>query len=158
MVAAVIFNADRSGVLLSLRAAHQDQGNLWEFPGGKLEVNESRERALVRELREELGIVAREYRPLMQVTHKYTGGSQRDPGTGNAVPAGDSGADKTVLLDVWEVFSFTGNPTGRERQIIRWVDLDELPTYEFPAANSPVVERLLSTEDIRPINSPSGSA
>jgi 8-oxo-dGTP diphosphatase len=69
---------------------------LWEFPGGKVEAEESVETALGRELHEELGIVVDVARPLIKVQHDYP--------------------DKQVLLDVWEVSAFTGEPHGAEGQ------------------------------------------
>lgn len=106
-------------VLIARRAAHQHQGNLWEFPGGKVEVGETCHNALVRELKEELGIDVLETRSLIQIEHHYS--------------------DKSVLLDVCYVTDFRGNAYGREGQPLRWVEPKDLSQYDFPAANKPIL-------------------
>lgn len=118
VVAAVI--ADKRGrILLAKRPAEVHQGGLWEFPGGKVESDEATELALVRELQEELGIIAESFRPLIRVSHDYP--------------------DRKVLLDVWRVNGFSGSAHGAEGQEIRWVEPDSLDCYQFPAANKPIV-------------------
>lgn len=118
VAAAVIRGAD-ARVLIAKRAADQHQGGLWEFPGGKVEEGEAVEAALSRELQEELGIRVEAARPLIQVQHDYP--------------------DKQVLLDVWEVTAFSGEPHGAEGQPLAWASARELLDYEFPAANQPIV-------------------
>lgn len=118
VAAAVIRGAD-DRVLIAKRAASQHQGGLWEFPGGKVEEGEVVESALARELQEELGIRVEAARPLIQVHHDYP--------------------DKQVLLDVWEVTRFAGEPHGAEGQPLAWADSRELLDFEFPAANQPIV-------------------
>jgi len=118
VAAAVIRGADRR-ILIAQRAQSQHQGGLWEFPGGKVEPGEDVRTALARELREELGIEVTGARPLIKVEHDYV--------------------DKQVLLDVWEVHAFTGQPHGAEGQPLAWVTARELPGYDFPAANQPIV-------------------
>lgn len=118
-VAAAVITDEHGKVLLAKRAEHVHQGGLWEFPGGKVEEGERVEQALVRELQEELGIIATEFRPLIRVTHNY--------------------GDRKVLLDVWLVSSFKGVAHGAEGQEVRWVDPDELETFRFPSANRPIV-------------------
>eukprot|EP01137_Pigoraptor_chileana_P016793 Opistho-2@73895 len=95
-VAAAVIRDDSGKILIARRADTQHQGGLWEFPGGKVEADESVECALARELQEELGIVVGAARPLIKVRHDYP--------------------DKQVLLDVWEVSSFSGEPHGAEGQ------------------------------------------
>jgi 8-oxo-dGTP diphosphatase len=110
---------DRLGrVLIAKRAAHLHQGDLWEFPGGKLEPGETAEQALRRELREELDIEVEEATPLIGIRHRYP--------------------DRRVRLAVWRVERFGGTPRGAQGQPIRWVAQDDLPRYEFPAANRPI--------------------
>lgn len=118
VAAAVIRSADRR-VLIAKRPLDKHQGGLWEFPGGKVEAGETVEAALARELQEELGIEVTTARPLIQVRHDYP--------------------DKQVLLDVWEVLAFAGEPHGAEGQPLAWVDPAALPEYAFPAANQPII-------------------
>ena len=107
-------------ILISRRAQDSHQGGLWEFPGGKVEVGESLEAALARELREELGIHIGRTTPLLEVRHDYS--------------------DKSVLLDVHVVWDFSGEPRGLENQPLAWAAVQELSGYRFPAANEPIVE------------------
>ncbi len=118
-VAAAVIRGVDGRVLIAKRAANQHQGGLWEFPGGKVEVGESVRDALVRELHEELRIRVESARPLIQVQHDYP--------------------DKQVLLDVWEVSVFSGEPHGVEGQPLAWASERELLDYKFPAANQPIV-------------------
>lgn len=118
VVAAVIRGHD-GRILIARRADTQHQGGLWEFPGGKVEEGEAARLALGRELQEELGIGIEAARPLIKIQHDYP--------------------DKHVLLDVWEVTAFSGEPHGAEGQPLAWVTPRELPDYEFPAANQPIV-------------------
>ncbi|RMG31875.1 MAG: Nudix family hydrolase [Gammaproteobacteria bacterium] len=118
VVAAVIRNR-RGRVLLARRHPGQHQGGRWEFPGGKVEPGEDPQQALVRELREELGIEAKRLRPLIRIPHDYP--------------------DRRILLDVWEVLRWRGQPIGREGQPVRWVAESELDYHPLPEANRPVV-------------------
>ncbi|AHF69355.1 MULTISPECIES: Nudix family hydrolase [Pseudomonas] len=118
VAAAVIRGAD-GRILIAKRADNQHQGGLWEFPGGKVEAGEAVQAALSRELQEELGIGVTAARPLIKIQHDYP--------------------DKQVLLDVWEVSAFTGEPHGAEGQPLVWASQRELAGYEFPAANKPIV-------------------
>lgn len=117
VVAAVIRDA-AGRILIARRLQHVHQGGLWEFPGGKIESGESPEQALRRELWEELGIHPRRYRRLIRIPHHYP--------------------DRSVLLDVWQVDSFSGSPHGRQGQPLQWVQPADLPNYPFPAANRPI--------------------
>lgn len=120
-------------ILIAKRPDHAHQGGLWEFPGGKVEANESVIDALDRELFEELDIRIKplslsltnqkEVRPLIQIKHAYS--------------------DKTVFLDVWLISSFHGEPKGKEGQEVRWVDCNKLYEYDFPVANKPIVSACL---------------
>lgn len=118
VVAAVIRGNDDT-ILLAQRPAHKHQGGKWEFPGGKVEPAEIPITALHRELHEELGIAVQQAQPLIKVRHVYP--------------------ERAVLLDVWEVTAFTGEPHGREGQPVAWFAAEQLPTLEFPPANYPIV-------------------
>lgn len=118
VMAAAVFDA-AGRVLMARRPDGAHQGGLWEFPGGKLELGEDRYVGLCRELHEEIGIVPTQARPLIQVRHRY--------------------ADRAVLLDVWRVDAFDGEPHGREGQPLQWLAPDGLPTLAMPAADRPIV-------------------
>lgn len=115
---------DSSRVLIARRAARSHQGGLWEFPGGKVESGETVLQALARELEEELGIRIAGSSPLLEVHHDY--------------------GDKAVLLDVHLVSEFSGTAQGLEGQPVSWVLVGELAKFEFPAANGPIVEAVIS--------------
>jgi len=109
-------------VLITRRADEVHQGGLWEFPGGKLETGEESQTALIRELREELGIEVLAARPLMQVHHEYP--------------------DKHVLLDVWWVDHYRGQPQSVEDQPLDWLLPKQLSKCAFPAADTPIITAL----------------
>lgn len=118
---ATIVNAENK-VLLALRQAHQHQGNLWEFPGGKVEANETAYQALKREIWEELAITIIAATPLLTVAHDYD--------------------DRSVLLDVWHVDKFDGTPHGQEGQRLQWCAIADLVDVELPSANVPIISAL----------------
>lgn len=122
VVAGVLRDA-RGRILLARRTEGRELAGLWEFPGGKVEPGETPEAALVRELREELGIVATVGTAVLCVTHEDTG--------------------KRLLLDVREV-GFHGRPRGLEGQALAWVPLHKLGDYSMPPADRPVVAALLA--------------
>lgn len=118
-VAVGVINDARGHLLLARRASHQHQGGLWEFPGGKIEPDETAEEGLTRELYEELGIQVERCEPLIQIPHHYP--------------------DKSVMLHVWRVSAFKGEPVGREGQPLQWVAPEQLPNFQFPLANRPII-------------------
>ena len=126
VVAAAILGRDDK-VLIAKRADHLHQGGKWEFPGGKIEPNESNEDALCRELNEELGIRPTSFEPLISIRHEYP--------------------ERRVLLDVWRVTCFWGEPSAREGQVLAWVDRSELHHYTFPEANYPILKALSLPEN-----------
>lgn len=118
VAAAVIYGPD-GRILISRRPAHLHQGGLWEFPGGKLEAGESGRHALQRELAEELDIRVVSAEPLIRIPWTYP--------------------DKRLLLEVWSVGAFHGEPRACEGQALRWVAPAALNDLSFPAANAPIV-------------------
>ena len=109
-------------ILIAKRPQTAHQGGLWEFPGGKVDAGESIHQALDRELMEELGISVTTCEPLIQIRHHYP--------------------DKSVLLDVYKVTGFTGEPYGAEGQPICWVQPNKLIKFDFPAANKPIISAI----------------
>lgn len=116
-------------VLISKRASHVHQANLWEFPGGKIEPEETEIAALSRELEEELGIKIQSHDHLMTVDHRYD--------------------DKSVCLHVFMVTDFSGEPVGKEGQLVKWNDISGLNSKEFPVANITIINRLQLPELIQ---------
>lgn len=123
VAAAAIISADKKQVLIARRPSSFDQGGLWEFPGGKLAPYETGLEGLKRELHEELGVEITCAQPLIRVHHEYP--------------------DKRILLDVWQVHEFAGEPFGREGQAVRWVPMEDLASYPFPAANLPILRAVM---------------
>ena len=109
-------------VLICWRDASLHQGNRYEFPGGKLEVGESPEQALKRELREELAIEVQHCVKAQQLYFNYP--------------------EKTVCLHIFKVTQFTGQPKGQQQQAVMWVPISELSNYRFPDANAPILRML----------------
>ncbi|MFQ3195995.1 MAG: 8-oxo-dGTP diphosphatase [Colwellia sp.] len=103
-----------------LDSAHQ--GGKWEFPGGKVEKDETVAQALHRELQEEIAIDILSCYPLIEIDHDY--------------------GDKKVRLDVYVVDNFQQEPVAQEGQQSGWFTLDELIKLDFPAANAAIVEAL----------------
>ncbi|QKX15689.1 8-oxo-dGTP diphosphatase MutT [Microbulbifer sp. YPW1] len=117
----VILGAD-GRILLAKRPEHLHMGGRWEFPGGKVEEDESIQQAMARELKEELDIDVKAMEPLIEVRHDY--------------------GDKQVFLDTWCITEFEGIERGVEGQELAWVSVAELSEYRFPDANQPIVTAL----------------
>ena len=109
-------------IFLTKRLAASHQGGKWEFPGGKVEANETVHQALHRELKEEVAIDTLSCTPLMQISHDY--------------------GDKKVLLEVFVVDNFTGEAKALEGQQSGWFALSEFEGLNFPAANQSIIEKL----------------
>ncbi|MBM3889476.1 MAG: 8-oxo-dGTP diphosphatase MutT [Verrucomicrobia bacterium] len=123
VAAAILRRGDT--ILLAQRRANDHLPNLWEFPGGKREPGETLEQCLVRELREELGVGARVGRLVQEVTHAYP--------------------DRTVRLFFFECELLDGEPQPLHCQACRWVPKGELRRYEFPPADTELIEWLIHT-------------
>jgi len=106
-------------VLIAQRPPAKHLAGGWEFPGGKLEPGEERLAGLARELQEELGIAIATPRPLIRVRHAYP--------------------SREVLLDVWIVRHYRGEPRGLDGQALRWCTRDELAEVELLPADGPIV-------------------
>lgn len=121
-VAAGVLTDTRGRVLLMQRLPGKHLAGLWEFPGGKLEPGESIEHALARELREELGIEAHGFAPLISLPWRYP--------------------EKTVRLHALHVAGWRGEPHAREGHPLRWMAVEQIDPAEMPAADKPIVAAL----------------
>lgn len=128
VVVGVLYN-NQNQILIAKRPLHKPFGGLWEFPGGKIELNESPIAALHRELSEELQIDIAinkiSLKPFYQLTYAYQ-------------------PTQHVSLHVYKITDFCGEPIGAEGQQIQWVQATELIHYEFPIANKKIIEQLIS--------------
>ena len=125
LVAAVAL-VDKDGrVLLARRPLHKPMGGLWEFPGGKVEAGERPEAALIRELKEELGIdVAQScLAPLTFASHAYD--------------------DFHLLMPLYVCRRWQGQAAGLEGQELAWVRPLKLRDYPMPPADLPLIPHLI---------------
>lgn len=111
-------------LLITQRPPDKPYAGYWEFPGGKVELDEDPRAALARELKEELGINVLVAESWQQCTHAYP--------------------DKTVFLDVWKVTQYQGRPQGREGQELRWVLPGEIKRMHILEGNYQLIERLVA--------------
>lgn len=124
LVAAVaLFDVD-GRVLIAQRPAGKSMAGLWEFPGGKVEPGETPERALIRELREELGIDTVEscLAPFTFASHAYE--------------------EFHLLMPLYVCRKWTGTVMPMEGQAIKWVMPMRLGDYPMPAADKPLISML----------------
>jgi 8-oxo-dGTP diphosphatase len=117
-------------ILLAERPAGKPWAGYWEFPGGKVEVNETPEQALKRELEEELGITVTRCYPWLTRTFDYP--AKYDDSGNLESPA------KTVKLHFFVVVDWQGEPSGLERQVLSWQNPRELSVDPILPANAPI--------------------
>lgn len=121
-VAAGILADAQDRVLLMQRLPGKHLAGKWEFPGGKLEAGETVAQALVRELREELGVEVLASAPLISIPWRYP--------------------EKTVHLHALRVVEWRGEPRAREGHPLRWTPLRDVDVAVMPAADAPIVAAL----------------
>ncbi len=110
-------------ILLGKRPKGSLQGQ-WEFPGGKIEIGETPEEALKRELSEELGIEADIGALRLAATHTY--------------------GERGVLILFFDVVFWKGEPKSQHHVELKWVPYDEIRQHEIPEANRKMLDRLMS--------------
>ena len=111
-------------VLIGLRSESDNGGGLWEFPGGKIEIDESSEDAVTRELNEELDIVVHKPKKIMQYLHRF----------------------KNLIYDIsfFEVVSFKGSIKKIVHDELKWVDLSSINNYNFISGDLLIIEGLIN--------------
>lgn len=123
VVAALIWQGGK--FMICQRPPHKARGMLWEFVGGKVEVGESREAALVCEGREELAVTLSVGEVFMDVVHEYP--------------------DITVHLTLFHAEIAEGEPQKLEHNDIRWITPREIPQYDFCPADEEILRRITET-------------
>jgi 8-oxo-dGTP diphosphatase len=131
VVAALIVRDDK--ILICQRTRHQPMPLKWEFPGGKVEPDESAEAALVRELEEELGIRATIGGKITTVRHHYDNGT-------------------SVELHFYKVEDYEGALENRIFRDVRWVTAQQLPEFDFLEADVAFIEKLATGKLTLPPN------
>ena len=123
VVAVALVDAD-GRVLLAQRPEGKSMAGLWEFPGGKIQSGESPEAALIREIKEELGIDVKEscLAPLTFASHAY--------------------ADFHLLMPLYVCRRWQGEVAAKEGQSLAWVRPTRLSDYPMPPADKPLIAPL----------------
>ena len=126
LVAACALVDSDGRVLLAERPAGKTMAGLWEFPGGKVETGERPEQTLIRELKEELGIVVEEpcLAPLTFASHAYPGFH--------------------LLMPLFVCRKWNGTVSAQEGQKLAWVKPNGLRDYKMPPADEPLVAHLMA--------------
>jgi 8-oxo-dGTP diphosphatase len=125
VAACALIDAD-GRVLIAQRPEGKSMAGLWEFPGGKVESGERPEQSLIRELKEELGIVVKEecLAPLTFASHLYP--------------------DFHLLMPLYVCRRWEGIVEPREKQRLKWVRPNELRNYAMPPADEPLISNLMT--------------
>lgn len=124
VVAALIWEGEK--FMICQRPAQKARGLLWEFVGGKVEVGETKEQALIRECREELAVTVAPRDVFMDVVHEYP--------------------DLTVHLTLFNASIAEGIPQKLEHNDIRWITVGEIDNYAFCPADETILARLKETK------------
>ncbi len=120
VVAALIWDKDK--FMICQRPEHKTRGLLWEFVGGKLELGETQEQALIRECREELAVTVAVKNVFMDVVHQYP--------------------DLTVHLTLFNATIAEGVPQKMEHNDIKWITPKEIPNYDFCPADEEILAKI----------------
>ena len=124
VVAAIV---RRNGkILITRRLDHVHLGGLWEFPGGKVEAEESLQGALLREILEELGMEIAVGSEIFTIEHDYP--------------------TKSVRLHFFNCTVIQGEPRALDVSDLRWVTPSQLADFEFPPADTELIKKLMAGE------------
>lgn len=123
VVAAIIIN-EEGKILITQRNLKKSQGGLWEFPGGKIESGETKEQAIVREIKEELDVNIRADQYIDEKVFNYP--------------------EKDINLIAIKCSILNGNIVLKEHEDAKWVTSDELVNYNFAPADEFIINTLLN--------------
>ncbi len=121
-IGVAVIRDDRDLILIDRRLAKGLLGGFWEFPGGKIEGNETVQECIKREILEEIGIDIAVDSHLITIDHTYS--------------------HFRVNLQVYNCRYLSGEARAIECEEIRWVTIEELDNYTFPAANQEIIRAL----------------
>ena len=121
VVAALIWNENR--FMICQRPANKTRAFEWEFVGGKVEPGETKEQALIRECREELGVEIKVFDIFMDVVHEYP--------------------DITVHLTLFNTAIADGVPQKLEHNDIQWITPEEIPGFNFCPADDAILKEII---------------
>ena len=126
VVAAVIQN-EEGKILIAQRNLKKSQGGLWEFPGGKIEPNETKEEAIIREIKEEMDIDIESKKFIAQKVFNYP--------------------DKDINLIAIECKQIKGDIKLNEHEDIKWVNKNELRNFNFAPADKFIINAILENNN-----------
>ena len=126
LVSTIALIDDENKILIGKRPVGKVFENLWEFPGGKIEVGETNREALERELYEELGISAKIGKELMNYEHMF----------------------KTTIYNItfMEITDYEGEICNNAHSEIKWVKFSKLPEYDFISGDDRFIQSLLKSK------------
>jgi len=121
LVSAVALVNSENKILLAKRPLGKEMAGLWEFPGGKIEDNETPEDALIREIKEELNIIInkKNLKPVSFASHEYK--------------------KFNLFMPFYLCQKWSGNIKPLEQQLCKWVSIDDMKKYDMPQADIPLV-------------------
>jgi len=122
-ISIAIVQNEHKQLLISRRQQGQHLAGKWEFPGGKVEQGETLDVAMLRELKEEVGLIATQYSLFDSLNFQYD--------------------ELHLSLHFYLVTAYTGQASALEGQQMKWVNAAELIEYDFPKANKSVINKLL---------------
>ncbi len=121
-IGVAVITDNQGNILIDRRKQEGLLGGLWEFPGGKIEPDETVEECVKREIKEELDIEIEVGDRLVTIEHAYT--------------------HFKVTLNVFNCKHLSGDPQPLESDEVKWVTLEEIDQYPFPKANSQIIEAI----------------
>lgn len=125
VVAAVIVNSDRILCMQRNESKYDYISLKWEFPGGKVEDNETEEEALIREAKEELNLDIIIEDKLITVAHEYP--------------------DFKIIMHTFLCFCLSKDIILNDHKDFKWLKKEELRSLDWAAADVPIVDKLMNT-------------